>query len=365
MAVAKKSSARLFLLTAAFVACGGDPVATPAEAPDAQAAPAPTRTSPTPPPVAEPDAGAPDSGILPAPPCTKSPCAARPIVFVHGFRGSNDDWFTMLNGLVAKDSRYDSFVLTGTTDHASFPTRSIGRRSWLFSFDYYNAAKEDERGAHTAGPGRIGSNTAYTCTAPMGSGHIVADNAAYDQGITHDYAKDLASMIDDVLRMTGAPSVDIVAHSMGGLIVRSYLAFHSGGPKVTRALLLASPVEGLGLAAFASFIGIGQPSLMNAHELTELDSGSFLTKTEFVRCGDGSSAKGSFGSRLLAEETKTPLTPELYVMSAERDLYFGFAATDHPQAKSHDVVPSVDHPGILKSEPALSKVRAVLGGNYP
>jgi pimeloyl-ACP methyl ester carboxylesterase len=309
------------------------------------------------------DAGAKDAAVDPSStmPCTKSPCAARPIVFVHGFRGGNDDWFAMLGGLVASDARYDGYNLAGTKDHGTWATRSIDRRSWLFSFDYYNQAKGDARGAYSAGPGRIGSNASYACSAPAGAGHVVADDLSYDVLTTHDYAADLAGLVDDVLRATGADAIDFVAHSMGGMVVRSYLSFHGGAAKTNRALLLASPVEGVGLIGFLNYVGVGQADWMKAHEIAELDLGSLLTKTHFSRCNDGA-APGSFGSKLLAEEQATRPVTELYVMSGDKDLLVSYGTADHPLALSHDVVRGADHSGILKSEVSVAKVRSLLGG---
>src|SRR5690606_28470836 len=104
--------------------------------------------------------------------------------------------------------------------------------------------------------------------SPEGRSRLTPDSAAYDEGVTHDYATDLAEMIDDVLRVTGASKVDVVAHSMGGLVTRSYLAFLGGNEKVERVMLLASPHLGVPLAAAGGpFVG---ESWMGAHELTEL-----------------------------------------------------------------------------------------------
>jgi pimeloyl-ACP methyl ester carboxylesterase len=347
------------LLSALVAGCGSEPGPTAA----APVLPEHDAAAPAVPAV---DAGQPEAVVDAAPsdpPCTKGPCASRPIIFIHGFRGSNDDWFSMLGGLVASDARYDGFRLAGTKDHAAWPARSIDRRSWLFSFDYYNSAKEDLRDAYTAGPGRIGSNASYACNAPSGAGHIVADDATYSAGVTHDYAEDLARMVDDVLRATGAEEVDFVAHSMGGMVVRSYLSFHGGAKKTNRVLLLASPVEGVALIGFLNYIGLGQPDWMNAHEIAELDAGSLLTKTHFSRCDDGIDA-GAFGSKLLAEEKLARPAKELYVMSGQKDLAISYATADHPLAATHEVVPGVDHSGILKSAISVAKVRSFLGGLY-
>ena len=68
----------------------------------------------------------------------------------------------------------------------------------------------------------------------------------------------LRERIEEVRRETGADQVVLIAHSMGGLVCRSYLARH-GGQRVERLVTIASPHVGTELAR----IGIGQ----NAREM--------------------------------------------------------------------------------------------------
>ncbi len=68
----------------------------------------------------------------------------------------------------------------------------------------------------------------------------------------------LRQRIEEVCRETGADQVVLIAHSMGGLVCRSYLARH-GGQRVERLVTIASPHAGTELAR----IGIGQ----NAREM--------------------------------------------------------------------------------------------------
>ena len=64
--------------------------------------------------------------------------------------------------------------------------------------------------------------------------------------------------IEDVCQATGAKQVTLVAHSMGGLVCRSYLARH-GIEKVGKLITLATPHQGTELAR----IGLGR----NAREM--------------------------------------------------------------------------------------------------
>lgn len=338
------------------VGCGGDDAVARAPVPA-------TDARPTEPPAAPPatEAPPPPPEAPPPPPCPAAPCAARPLIFVHGYRGSNHDWLAMLDALVATDPRFAAYRLSGTEDHASWPARSIDRKGWLFAFDYYNKRAEDAREAYTAGVGRIGSNRSFSCPSG-GSGNLVADDPTYTQDLAHDYAEDLAALVDSVLRATGAASVDVVAHSMGGLVTRSFMAFYGGGAKVERLLLLASPFEGIGPAAVLQYIGVGQQPWMNAHEIAELDGGSVLSQTRFKRCGGAD--RGPWGKKLLEAELLAPPRTELLVMSGALDLV-SYAMSDHPLAKLHEVVDGATHSGILKSDDAIAKVRTAMGGSYP
>lgn len=62
----------------------------------------------------------------------------------------------------------------------------------------------------------------------------------------------LAQRIEEVCRATGADQLVLIAHSMGGLVCRSYLARH-GGAQVERMITIASPHAGTDLAR----LGIG------------------------------------------------------------------------------------------------------------
>ena len=70
-----------------------------------------------------------------------------------------------------------------------------------------------------------------------------------------DQAADLGEAVDAALDETGAPSVDLVGYSAGGVVVRIYVADLGGGSKVRRAVTLASPHHGTDLAALAGSLG--------------------------------------------------------------------------------------------------------------
>lgn len=74
-------------------------------------------------------------------------------------------------------------------------------------------------------------------------------------GDLRDAAADLGRVVDATLAETGAPSVDIVGYSAGGVVLRLYVADFGGGSTVRRAVTLASPHHGTDLAAFARSLG--------------------------------------------------------------------------------------------------------------
>ncbi|MDX1495481.1 MAG: hypothetical protein R3253_15545, partial [Longimicrobiales bacterium] len=74
-------------------------------------------------------------------------------------------------------------------------------------------------------------------------GHVVAVSFEEPTGSNREHARELAAVIDSVLEATGAPEVDIVAHSMGGLATRWYLRGRSDAP-VRRVAFVGSPHRG-------------------------------------------------------------------------------------------------------------------------
>jgi triacylglycerol esterase/lipase EstA (alpha/beta hydrolase family) len=57
------------------------------------------------------------------------------------------------------------------------------------------------------------------------------------------FAGQFAARVDEALAATGATRVAVVAHSMGGLVVRAYVARH-GGRKLARVITLGTPYRG-------------------------------------------------------------------------------------------------------------------------
>lgn len=83
-------------------------------------------------------------------------------------------------------------------------------------------------------------------------------------------AQKLSSKIDEILASTGAGKVDVVAHSLGGLVVKKYIS-DSGTPKINRAVFVGIPNLGSPQAAKNLIFGdnFGIP-LLSAQEIGKL-----------------------------------------------------------------------------------------------
>ena len=66
-----------------------------------------------------------------------------------------------------------------------------------------------------------------------------------------EHATTLAREVDDVRRQTGSTRVDLVGHSMGGLVIRDFLADAPNQGAVRRVVTLGTPHAGSKLAVFA------------------------------------------------------------------------------------------------------------------
>ena len=84
---------------------------------------------------------------------------------------------------------------------------------------------------------------------------------------TRKNAEVLGKYIEMVRTATGADKVDLVAHSMGGLISRLYIARYMPGHVVTRLIMLGTPNMGsnaatLGVVGTIALLGLGAPGAL-------------------------------------------------------------------------------------------------------
>ncbi len=84
-----------------------------------------------------------------------------------------------------------------------------------------------------------------------GIGNLFAINLEPPLAGIDDFALALAGRVEEVRRRTGAGRVVLVAHSMGGLVSRAYIARLGGAERVERLVTIGSPHHGSELARLA------------------------------------------------------------------------------------------------------------------
>jgi pimeloyl-ACP methyl ester carboxylesterase len=84
------------------------------------------------------------------------------------------------------------------------------------------------------------------------NGHRRIHAFGYEDGTIEDHAEDLKGFVDSILRVTGETQVDIVAHSLGGIISR-YAIQRLGLKGTVRTLVtMATPHQGTYAAQYAN-----------------------------------------------------------------------------------------------------------------
>ncbi len=140
--------------------------------------------------------------------------APRPVVMVHGFSSTWEAWVNYLgpSGFLAADG------LSG----------------------------------FAVGDGQVpGSMNTGNLAAPTQRTNTIAENAAI-----------LGEYIDGVRRATGARSVDLMAHSMGGLISRYYIDRVMTDGEVSQLIMLGSPMAGTDCANLPASLGLYLPATL-------------------------------------------------------------------------------------------------------
>jgi triacylglycerol lipase len=73
-------------------------------------------------------------------------------------------------------------------------------------------------------------------------------------------AEHLGDVADTVLRDSGAPSLDVVGYSAGGVVARLWVRDHGGDTQARRVLTLGSPQHGTSVAALGAELAGGCPT---------------------------------------------------------------------------------------------------------
>ena len=90
-------------------------------------------------------------------------------------------------------------------------------------------------------------------------------------GKTSSAARRLGAYVDEVLATTGAAAVDVIGHSMGGVVGRYYGTLGAGDGKIANLITIGSPHSGTDVSA----IGFGAPTkelFLNSTLIQRLDA---------------------------------------------------------------------------------------------
>ncbi|QIG42826.1 alpha/beta fold hydrolase [Nocardioides anomalus] len=163
-----------------------------------------------------------------------------------------------------------------------------------------------------------------------------------------DQAADLGDAVDAALADTGAPSVDLVGYSAGGVVVRYYVAELGGGSHVRRAVTLASPHHGTDLASLAGSLG----SSACPEACQQLDPDSDLLRG--LNAGD-ETPPGPAWVALWTEDDATVVPPDSGSLEGALDVDL------------QDACPgtTASHPDVPRTPAVIALVEAALATGAP
>ncbi len=173
-----------------------------------------------------------------------------PIIFIHGHGGGEisieDTWASLIEqnmvpnsaGYTFYDPNHDGKIDVLHSDSSkNLKTNSLSPRT-IFSFGYYRASADKPFGDVS---GYIGC-----CPEPYTGDY---GNWYYVDKYNNpkvSFAVRLGQVIDNVLRATGKDKVNLVCHSMGGLVARAYIKWvPDGAKKVNKLLTVGTPNNGI------------------------------------------------------------------------------------------------------------------------
>ncbi|MEO0268629.1 MAG: alpha/beta fold hydrolase [candidate division WOR-3 bacterium] len=189
-----------------------------------------------------------------------------PIIFVHGnkaegtsqsgFKTFNpDEYVSVMQNILNEHYRgYIAGVPLNCDKNTILSPMNTTRV--IYNFSFYNP---------DGSPGAIGSNEIL----------VPVENDTYwkyyEVVSQSSWAQHFANFVNKVLNATGATKVDVVAHSMGGLVVRSAMAFYGIKDKIRKLIMIATPNNGVEPSNLGVYLSlITWPQWMHRGEGLEL-----------------------------------------------------------------------------------------------
>ena len=170
---------------------------------------------------------------------------------------------------------------------------------------------------------RLTDKNHVVMTYPLGSLHL---------GDIRESSRFIAGKVESLLTQTGVAQVDIVAHSMGGLVALDYLKRGGGAPHVRRLVLMGTPARG----TWSALLGLMTVPLGKGGR-------QLLPGSEFLRDLDS---------------TPLPRGPEVITLAGDRDWLAPPSTTRIKGARRVDV--PTGHSGFLVDEAVAETVEAIL-----
>jgi pimeloyl-ACP methyl ester carboxylesterase len=201
----------------------------------------------------------------------------HPVIFVHGHMGNINAWdapnyqSAMERILAEHYQGYTAGVPLNCNENTTLSSTNWDTKR-VYNFMYYHPDPDRPRYMDTLIPGAIGSNGIL----------VPVKRNAYEQNLSQgSWAKNLADFIDKVCVATGVNSVDLVCHSMGGLVARAAIKFYNAYEKVHKVITIGTPNHGIkGPYPWAYLSQINVPPWMHTGENLEMEIDKEVKKVE-------------------------------------------------------------------------------------
>jgi len=227
-----------------------------------------------------------------------------------------------------------SEIVTAMTHMARYPA-GIGRRWAIRPHEQAGAANRPL----VVLPGLADNISIFTglkrALEQCGAGPVVSFGYSPLVGDVRTAAARLAEQIEQLCTVTGASTVDIVGHSLGGLIARYYVQRLGGHARVGTVVTIATPHRGTIVAWLLSPLAVVRQLRPGSELLLELEKPAPGCTTRFVTYSSD------------ADELILPT----------RNGWF-----DHPDLQVRNVVVSgVGHLGLAAHRPMLAEICEMFG----